>query len=63
MAIGATIYKANLNLSNLNKHHYADYNLTVARHPSESEERMMCCLVAFLHAAHADLELLKASVQ
>lgn len=59
MAIGATIYKANLNLSNLNKHHYADYNLTVARHPSESEERVMCRLVAFLHAAHADLELTK----
>ena len=59
MAIGATIYKANLNLSNLNTHHYADFNLTVARHPSESETRMMCRLVAFLHAAHDDLELTK----
>jgi uncharacterized protein YaeQ len=59
MAIGATIYKANLNLSNLNAHHYADYSLTVAKHPSESELRLMCRLIAFLHAAHEDLELTK----
>jgi uncharacterized protein YaeQ len=59
MAIGATIYKANLNLSNLNTYHYADYSLTVAKHPSENETRLMCRLVAFLHAAHEDLELTK----
>jgi len=59
MAIGATIYKANLNVSNLNTHHYADYSLTVARHPSENELRLMCRLIAFSHAAHEDLELTK----
>jgi len=59
MAIGATIYKANLNLSNLNSHHYADYSLTLAKHPSENETRLMCRLIAFLHAAHEDLELTK----
>jgi uncharacterized protein YaeQ len=59
MAIGATIYKANLNLSNLNTHHYADYSLTVAKHPSENALRLMCRLIAFLHAAHEDLELTK----
>ena len=59
MAIGATIFKANLNLSNLNSHHYADYNLTIAKHPSENDYRLMCRLVAFLHAAHEDLELTK----
>jgi uncharacterized protein YaeQ len=59
MAIGATIYKANLNLSNLNSHHYADYSLTVAKHPSENELRLMCRLIAFSHAAHEDLELTK----
>ncbi|MFT5518866.1 MAG: hypothetical protein ACI9RI_001135, partial [Oceanospirillaceae bacterium] len=59
MAIGATIYKANLNLSNLNSHHYADYSLTIAKHPSENEYRLMCRLIAFLHAAHEDLELTK----
>lgn len=59
MAIGATIYKANFNLSNLNSHHYADYSLTVAKHPSESETRLMCRVVAFLHAAHEDLEFTK----
>ena len=59
MAIGATIYKANLNLSNLNTHHYADYSLTVAKHPSENELRLMCRLIAFSHAAHEDLELTK----
>ena len=59
MAIGATIFKANLNLSNLNSHHYADFNLTLAKHPSENETRLMCRLIAFLHAAHDDLELTK----
>ena len=59
MAIGATIYKANLNLSNLNSHHYADYSLNIAKHPSENEYRLMCRLIAFLHAAHEDLELTK----
>ena len=36
MALKSTIYKANLQLSDLDRHHYADYPLTLALHPSES---------------------------
>jgi uncharacterized protein YaeQ len=35
--------------------HYETYNLTVARHPSETDERMMIRLIAF--ALHADEDL------
>jgi uncharacterized protein YaeQ len=47
MAIKATIYKATLQLSDLDRHVYADHNLTVARHPSETDERMLIRLLAF----------------
>jgi uncharacterized protein YaeQ len=56
MAIGASIYKVNVNLSNLNTHYYEDFDLTLAKHPSENESRMMFRLVAFLFCAHKDLE-------
>lgn len=59
MAIGATIFKVNLNLSNLNSHYYDDFNLTIAKHPSENDERMMYRIIAFLFCAHQDLELTK----
>jgi uncharacterized protein YaeQ len=41
MALKATIYKADLQVADMDRHHYADYALTIARHPSESDERMM----------------------
>jgi uncharacterized protein YaeQ len=59
MAIGASIYKADINLSNLNTHLYKDFNLTMAKHPSENESRMMFRLLAFLFCAHEDLEFTK----
>lgn len=59
MAIGASIYKVVLNISNLNTHSYQDFNLTMAKHPSESEARLMNRLVAFCHCAHEDLEFTK----
>lgn len=59
MAIGASIYKVNLNLSNFNTHYYQDFNLTMAKHPSESEARMMNRLCAFCFSAHEDLEFTK----
>lgn len=52
MALKATIYKANLQISDLDRGHYRDYALTIARHPSETAERLMVRLLAFiLHAA------------
>lgn len=59
MAIGASIYKININLSNLNSHYYEDFKLTVAKHPSESESRMMFRLMAFLYCAHKNLAFTK----
>lgn len=56
MALGATVYRANVNLSNLNTHQYEDLSLTLAKHPSESEARLMYRLLAFLYSAHEDLK-------
>lgn len=47
MALKATIYKAELQLSDLDRQHYGSYSLTLARHPSETDERMMVRLLAF----------------
>ncbi len=55
MALKATIFKANLQLADMDRHHYGDYQLTLARHPSETDERMMVRLLAF--ALHADPRL------
>lgn len=59
MALSATIYKANIVLSNLNKHFYNDFSLTMAKHPSENIERMMFRLVSFLNEASETLEFTK----
>jgi len=56
MALGAQIYKANVSLSNLDHHIYEDISLTIALHPSETIERMMFRLVAFLISYHERLE-------
>jgi len=52
MALKATIFKAELQVSDLNRHYYASHALTLARHPSETDARMMLRLLAF--ALHAD---------
>jgi uncharacterized protein YaeQ len=52
MAIKATIFKAELSVADIDRGYYADHFLTVARHPSETDERMMVRLLAFaLHAS------------
>jgi len=52
MAIKATIFKASLQIADMDRHYYADHTLTLARHPSETDERMMVRLLAF--ALYAD---------
>lgn len=47
MALKATIFKAELQVADMDRHHYADYSLTLARHPSETDERMMVRVLAF----------------
>ena len=55
MALKATIFKASLAVADMSRHHYQDYNLTLAQHPSETTERMMLRLLAFALCAHDDL--------
>ncbi len=55
MALKATIFKAGLQISDMDRGYYQDHNLTVARHPSENDERMMVRVLAF--ALHASEEL------
>ncbi len=51
MAIKATVFKANLQIADMDRHYYQDHALTMAQHPSETDERMMVRLLAFaLHA-------------
>jgi len=47
MALKATIYKAGLQIADMDRNYYAEHALTVARHPSETDERMMVRLLAF----------------
>ena len=55
MALKSTIFKADLQLADLDRGHFADYALTIARHPSETDERMMVRLLAFALQASPDL--------
>src|SRR3990167_5060228 len=52
MAIKSTIFKANLQIADIDHGYYADHALTLARHPSETDERMMVRLVAMALQAH-----------
>lgn len=47
MALKATIYKADLQIADMDRHYYADHALTIARHPSETDERMMVRVLAY----------------
>ena len=52
MALNSTIYKVELQVSDMDRHYYATHALTLARHPSETEERLLVRLLAFaLHAS------------
>jgi len=55
----ATIYKANITLSDMDRHVYGDYNLTIALHPSETVERMMVRILAFCYRAAENLTFTK----
>jgi len=60
MALGATIFKASLGIADLDHNYYQDHALTLARHPSETDERLMVRLLAFaLNAAIAEGEPLE----
>lgn len=47
MALKATVHKAELQVSDMDRHYYATHALTLAQHPSETDERLMVRLLAF----------------
>jgi uncharacterized protein YaeQ len=52
MAIKSTIFKADIQITDMDRNYYQDHSLTLARHPSENDERMMLRLLTFaLHAS------------
>lgn len=56
MALTATIFKADLTVSDMDRGYYATHALVLARHPSETDERMMVRLLAFALNADEALE-------
>ena len=46
MALKSTVYKANLQVADMDRSHYRDHTLTLALHPSETEERLMMRVLA-----------------
>lgn len=59
MALKASIHKADLQISDMDRNYYHAHPLTIARHPSESEERMMVRLLAFIRHASESLKFTK----
>lgn len=55
MALKSTVFKLHLNVADLDRQVYGDFPLTLARHPSETDQRMMLRVLAF--ALHADPQL------
>ncbi|MFD0738407.1 YaeQ family protein [Lysobacter koreensis] len=56
MALKATVVKVELQVSDMDRHYYATHNLTLAQHPSETDERLMVRLLAFALNAEERLE-------
>ena len=56
MAQKATIYKATIHLSDMDRNYYDTLQLTIAQHPSETDQRMMVRIIAFVLNAHENLQ-------
>jgi uncharacterized protein YaeQ len=55
MALRSTVYKAELQVADMDRGHYGTHALTLAQHPSENAERLMVRLLAYaLHASGGD---------
>lgn len=59
MAIKSVIYKASIQIADMDRHYYADHALNIACHPSETLQRMMTRIVVFALNAHEQLEFAK----
>ena len=56
MASNASILKVELDVSDMDRHYYATHALTLAKHPSETDERVMIRLLAYALNAHPALQ-------
>lgn len=54
MALKSTVYKAHVQIADMDRSLYADHSLTLARHPSETDERLMMRVLSFALAVPAD---------
>jgi uncharacterized protein YaeQ len=54
MALKSTIYKAQLSIADMDRGVYGEHSLTLALHPSETEERLMVRLLAYALHVSAD---------
>ena len=63
MAVGSTVYKCKLNIANMDSHYYAEHSLTLAKHPSETDLRLMARLAAFTLNASDSLVFTKGISQ
>lgn len=59
MALSATIFKADLQITDMDRNYYQSHNLTIAQHPSETPQRMMVRILAFALNANEDLVFAK----
>ncbi|RJE81810.1 YaeQ family protein [Paracoccus sp. JM45] len=59
MAQKSTIYKVELSVSDMDRHYYETHKLTIAKHPSETDQRLMVRILAFALNAHEHLEMTK----
>ena len=59
MALKSKIYKLKITLSDLERHYYDSFNITVAQHPSETSQRLMARILAFCLNADERLEFSK----
>lgn len=59
MAQKSTIYKVEMSVSDMDRQYYETHKLTIAKHPSETDERLMVRLIAFALNAHEHLEMTK----
>jgi len=55
LALKSQVFKAELQVSDFDRNYYEAHGLTLAQHPSETEERLMVRLLAF--GLHADADL------
>jgi uncharacterized protein YaeQ len=59
MAQNATVYKVELSVADMDRNYYETHKLTVAKHPSETDERLMVRIVAFALNAHENLAMIR----